>query len=101
MDATAMALHCVWSTHSFAEAILKAVNMRGDADSVGSVTGQIAGAFYGVLALPPEWIKTVAKWDNYHTALRAYRLFHGIWWNPSELDVTSSDEADKLRLAQE
>ena len=90
MDATAMALHCVWSTHSFTEAVLKAVNMCGDADSVGAVTGQLAGAFYGFHAIPLEWIKTVSQWDGYETGLRAYRLFHKIWWNVSELEGPSS-----------
>jgi len=95
MDATAMALHCVWSTHSFAEAILKAANMCGDADSVASVTGQLAGAFYGVLALPREWIETVSEWDGYQIALRAYRLFHGIWWNESELGPLRKKEEEE------
>jgi ADP-ribosylglycohydrolase len=79
MDATAMALHCVWSTNSAKDAILKAVNLCGDADSVGSVTGQIAGAAYGFSAFPKDWITTVNQWDNYEIGLRAYRLYHKIW----------------------
>lgn len=45
MDGIAMALHCVWTTNNFIDAIMKCVNMRGDSDSVGSVCGQIAGKF--------------------------------------------------------
>lgn len=37
----AMALHCVYSTNTFAEAVLKAANLCGDSDSVASVTGQV------------------------------------------------------------
>lgn len=47
MDALAMALHIVTYTSSFKEAILKAVNLGGDADTVGAITGMIAGAYYG------------------------------------------------------
>jgi ADP-ribosylglycohydrolase len=79
MDATAMALHCAWSTASFPEAVLKAANLRGDADSVASVTGQIAGSFYGASAIPAEWITTVQQWDDSEVALRAYRLFNKHW----------------------
>jgi len=39
MDGLAMALHCVYSTDSFEEAVLKCVNMAGDADTVGAITG--------------------------------------------------------------
>jgi ADP-ribosylglycohydrolase len=79
MDATAMALHCVWSTNSAKDAILKVVNLCGDADSVGSVTGQIVGAAYGLSAFPKDWIATINKWDNYEIGLRAFRLYHKIW----------------------
>ena len=75
MDALAMALHCVWSTDSFPAALLKIVNMRGDSDSTGSVCGQIAGAIYGVGAIPQCWIDAVEQWDGHGTiALRGVRL---------------------------
>ncbi|MDR1895539.1 MAG: ADP-ribosylglycohydrolase family protein [Prevotellaceae bacterium] len=81
MDATAMALHCVWTTNSAKDAVLKAVNMCGDADSVGAVTGQIAGAAYGFSDFPKDWISTVNRWDNHEIGLRAFRLYHKIWKN--------------------
>ena len=42
------ALWCVYNTSSFEDAVLKAINLGGDADTVGAITGQIAGALYGV-----------------------------------------------------
>lgn len=39
-------------TDSFAEGALRAVNLGEDADTVGAVYGQLAGAFYGVEAIP-------------------------------------------------
>ena len=74
MDGLAMALHKLYTTDSFEEAILKGINLCGDADSVGSVIGQIAGAFYGLDSIPKEWIKTINKWDNSEIALRGYIL---------------------------
>lgn len=76
MDATSMALHCVYSTTNARDAILKAVNLCGDSDSVGSVAGQIAGSAYGFSTIPQNWIKPILQWDNGDLALRAYRLFN-------------------------
>jgi ADP-ribosylglycohydrolase len=76
MDCMAMALHVCYYTNSFDEAIIKVVNLRGDSDSVGSVVGQIAGAYYGLRKIPKEWIKVVQKWDHQEIALRGYMLLH-------------------------
>ena len=37
-------LHCIDTTTTFEGALFKAVNLGDDADSVGAVTGQLAGA---------------------------------------------------------
>jgi ADP-ribosyl-[dinitrogen reductase] hydrolase len=50
------ALWAVDTTSSFAEALLKAVNLGDDADSVGAVAGQLAGARYGLSAIPRNWL---------------------------------------------
>ena len=64
MDGMAMSLHCIWTTNSFREAITKVINLRGDADTVGSITGQMAGALYGVEDIPKKWIEAIQQWDN-------------------------------------
>ena len=74
MDCLSMALHVLYKTNSFKDAILKAVNLCGDADSVGSVVGQIAGAYYGLDSIPKDWIKILNIWDHNEIALRAYIL---------------------------
>jgi ADP-ribosyl-[dinitrogen reductase] hydrolase len=54
------ALWCVDGTANFEEAILTAVNLGDDADTVGAVTGQIAGALYGTAGIPARWRERVA-----------------------------------------
>ena len=76
MDCIAMALHILYTTHSFKEAILKAANLRGDADSLSAVVGQIAGAFYGIDLIPREWREVLNQWDHNEIALRGYILCH-------------------------
>jgi ADP-ribosyl-[dinitrogen reductase] hydrolase len=47
-----------WSfltTASFKEAVVRAANLGNDADTVAAVTGSLAGAFYGLDAIPGEW----------------------------------------------
>lgn len=50
------ALYHFASTNSFEEAILQAVNYGDDADTIGAITGQLAGAYYGLSAIPGEWV---------------------------------------------
>ncbi len=57
----------LWSfyhTDTFEEAILKSVNLGDDADTVGAITGQLAGAFYGVDGIPDKWINGLSKSDE-------------------------------------
>ena len=60
VDTLEAALWAVSETSSFADAVILAVNLGGDADTVGAVTGQLAGALYGAVAIPPEWLQPLA-----------------------------------------
>jgi ADP-ribosylglycohydrolase len=50
------ALWCVDQTDTFNEAVLMAVNLGDDADTVGAVTGQFAGALYGYNSINKDWL---------------------------------------------
>jgi ADP-ribosyl-[dinitrogen reductase] hydrolase len=67
------ALWCVGSSGSFSEAVLKAVNLGDDADTTGAITGQLAGAFFGLSGIPARWRKRLA-WNDRIEGL-ADRLF--------------------------
>lgn len=58
------ALWAVGSTTSFEDALILAVNLADDADTVGAVTGQLAGALYGVKAIPERWTTQLAWRDK-------------------------------------
>lgn len=53
------ALWAFYHGADFRETLLKAVNLGDDADTVGAVTGQLAGAFYGYENIPADWRKTL------------------------------------------
>ena len=48
-------LHCFFTTTSFEDALVKCVNLGGDADSTGAILGGLAGAYYGYDAVPERW----------------------------------------------
>merc|ERR1719456_1245724 len=64
MDGLAMALHAVYNNTTFADTVAHAINLLGDADSTGSIAGQIAGALYGFDSIPRTWRDNVQKWDD-------------------------------------
>ncbi|HUS20190.1 MAG TPA: ADP-ribosylglycohydrolase family protein [Terriglobales bacterium] len=63
----------VWSfltTASYEEAVVRAVNLGDDADTVGAVCGSLAGAYYGYAAIPKRWRNQLREEARIHkTAL--------------------------------
>ena len=59
VDTLEAALWCLATTGSFESAVLAAVNLGGDTDTVGAVTGGLAGIAYGYKAIPPAWIRAL------------------------------------------
>ena len=55
---------CLLTTGSYQEAVLKAVNLGGDTDTTGAVTGGLAGLFYGFKSIPTRWIINLARKDD-------------------------------------
>jgi ADP-ribosyl-[dinitrogen reductase] hydrolase len=55
IDTLEAALWAVYGADDFASAVLRAVNLGGDADTVGAVAGQLAGAWYGYGDIPLAW----------------------------------------------
>ena len=55
---------CLLNSDTFTEAVLKAVNLGDDTDTTGIVTGGLAGIYYGIEAIPEEWINAIAKKED-------------------------------------
>lgn len=55
VDTLEAAVWCLINTNSYEEAVLKAVNLGEDTDTVGAVTGGLAGLYYGYDGIPDEW----------------------------------------------
>lgn len=56
VDTWSNAIECIINTETFEDAIVEAVNRGGDADTVGAITGGLAGAYYGFENIPERWV---------------------------------------------
>ena len=59
VDTLEAALWSVARTGNFRNAVLLAANLADDADTVAAVTGQLAGALYGLSGMPGDWLERV------------------------------------------
>ena len=56
-------LWCTLNSNSYEEAVLKAVNLGDDTDTVGAITGGINGIIYGLPSIKNEWKEDLKKVD--------------------------------------
>jgi ADP-ribosylglycohydrolase len=64
IDTLEASLWCFLNTRSYAEAVLKAVNLGEDTDTTAAVTGGFAGIYYGVESIPVEWLNIIARKED-------------------------------------
>ena len=57
VDTMQTVLHFLFTTSSFEACLIATVNQGGDADTTGAIVGAIAGAYYGIEAIPREWVR--------------------------------------------
>ncbi|MFZ2223436.1 MAG: ADP-ribosyl-[dinitrogen reductase] hydrolase [Candidatus Deferrimicrobium sp.] len=55
VDTLRTVFDALFSTDNFEDCVVKTVNRGGDADTTGSIAGAIAGARYGLAAIPQRW----------------------------------------------
>jgi len=58
------ALHSFMLAKSLEQAVLSAVNLGGDADTVGACCGALAGAYWGLDALPARWMAGLERYGE-------------------------------------
>ena len=67
----------VWagrSTTSFHDAVVAAINLGGDTDTVAAIAGAMAGAFYGLQGIPVRWTTYVhGSLDTPHAGKVTYK----------------------------
>jgi ADP-ribosylglycohydrolase len=61
VDTLEAAVWCMINTSSYAECVLKAVNLGDDTDTVAAIAGGLAGLYYGYDNIPTEWLNVIQK----------------------------------------
>ena len=63
VDTLEAAIWCLLTTENYSDCVLKAVNLGGDADTIAAISGGLAGALYGIDAIPNEWTNKLKRKD--------------------------------------
>ena len=56
VDTMQTVMHHFFCTHNFEDCVVATVNCGEDADTTGAIVGMLAGALYGVSAIPKRWL---------------------------------------------
>ncbi|MDD1653732.1 MAG: ADP-ribosylglycohydrolase family protein [Methanomicrobiales archaeon] len=76
LDAVAMthcAIRVLMEAETFEEAVVRAVNLGGDSDTAGAVSGALAGAWGGIDAVPRRWLAAL------HDGPELLELARALW----------------------
>ncbi len=60
-DTMRAVLHAFFLAPSFEDCLVATVNLGGDADTTGAIAGAIAGAHFGLDAIPRRWVKRLDR----------------------------------------
>lgn len=63
VDALEASFWILLNASSFKEAIIGAINLGNDTDTIAAITGSMAGILYGYNSIPQEWLDKLAKRD--------------------------------------
>ncbi len=61
VDTLQTVLHYYFVSDTFTDCVIETVNQGGDADTTGALAGMLAGATYGLNAIPAEWLNRLDR----------------------------------------
>lgn len=63
IDSLEASIWCLLNTDNYKDATLKAVNLGDDTDTIGALTGGLAGLVYGYNDIPKNWLNVLKQKD--------------------------------------
>ena len=63
---------CIVNSNSFSEAVLKAVNLGNDTDTIGAITGGLAALIYGKEEIPKSWTDNLIRVEIINALVSKY-----------------------------
>lgn len=73
IDTIEAALWSFLTTDNYNEAVLKAINLGGDTDTIAAITGGMAGTYYGFSSIPDNWVQNLARKAEIYEMLVTFR----------------------------
>jgi ADP-ribosylglycohydrolase len=64
VDTLEASIWAFMTTENYKDAVLKAVSLGDDTDTIASITGGLAGLYYGMESIPAHWIAELARKDE-------------------------------------
>ena len=61
VDTLEASLWCLLNNDNYKDGVLSAVNLGGDTDTIGAITGGLCGIIYGKKQIPREWLVKLRK----------------------------------------
>ncbi|AQR94356.1 ADP-ribosylglycohydrolase family protein [Clostridium saccharoperbutylacetonicum] len=73
IDTLEAAMWSFLTTDSYNEAVLKAINLGGDTDTIAAIVGGMAGTYYGFESIPNNWVQNLARKLEIYEMLTTFR----------------------------
>ena len=87
VDSLECALYSILNTDNYEDAVKMAINTGYDTDTIGGITGSLAGILYGEKNIPEKWKNKLLKKDELNLIALKYRAF---------LDLLKKNELDEI-----
>lgn len=75
VDSLETSIWCILNTNNFEEAVLTAVNLGNDTDTIGALTASLAGVLYGYESIPNEWIECLQKKEYLNEMVESFIIY--------------------------
>lgn len=72
VDTLLCSIWCILKNDNFKETLLNAVNLGNDTDTIGAITGSMAGVIYGYNSIPSIWIADICGIDKYESIINNF-----------------------------
>ena len=75
IDTFESVIYSLENTDNFKDAVLTAVNLGRDTDTVGAICGGLAGIYYGYDEIPKDWINKIVQIDKVFDLCKKYEAY--------------------------
>ncbi|ONI39911.1 hypothetical protein AN639_05120 [Candidatus Epulonipiscium fishelsonii] len=73
IDTLEASLWSFMNSKNYTDSILTAINLGGDTDTIGALTGGLAGLYYGFQNIPDRWIQHILKKEMINDMLHEFK----------------------------